>query len=601
MKEEIFFSRFLDTITHEMETEGFQSLHDAFIYWMGVNYFGLDSDDVIERIVHDRHTEGIDGIFVDPHEYRLIFVQGLTTEEFEKTKNNFPESKIKSTLEGARYLLRSDYKGNITPELENLVDEFHDLEKNGNYKVSIIFLTLKSEPSSLKFVESFKSDFPNVDIEFITFSKIYQFYISKYIVRTAPAPDKISLSVVTNILKKETPNKARIFTCKAQELARIYDEYGEKIFQQNVRHLLVLRQKSINFQIMETASNPDRSKDFWYFNNGITLICKEIVESASGKVINIINPQIINGAQTTYALNKAYQEGKLKDETEVMLRIIETSDREFIESVTLYTNSQNAIKLRDLCSNDPIQIKIQRSIFDVYNYFYERKRGEFGVLYPTNEAKRKQFGDNFSKIVISNEKAAQSYLAFFKDQPGSAKREKSRIFLKEEGGYYKDIFYSNEDILPEKLLLSWMILRYIELKKIEYRKEYNKAEEMPEDERENIYDKDFLIHSEYFILNLFKDFLIHENYDIISNRSDIDSLLKVFRPLILSEKDNSMENEIKTIETIYEKIKIKMNVLIKEFKSSPKYYHNKFFKSDQNLSLLKSKFNEEYDFIEVFS
>ena len=137
-------------------------------------------------------------------------------------------------------------------------------------------------------------------------------------------------------------------------------------------------------------------------------------------MIFLERPQIINVAQTTYALYRAYEEGKLKDDAEVLIRVIETDKRDLIESITLYTNSQNAIRLRDLCSNDEIQIKIQK-IVEGYNYFYERKRGEFDNKYPSLEEKKQALGDNYRERIISNEKAAQALLAFYLDKPAQAK------------------------------------------------------------------------------------------------------------------------------------------------------------------------------------
>lgn len=214
-----------------------------------------------------------------------------------------------------------------------------------------------------------------------------------------------------------------MFTTKAEEIAKIYNDYKERIFQQNVRYSLGMRVKSINRLILETAVNNDESDKFWYFNNGITIVCDKIKPSTSGKVINLKNAQIINGAQTTYALFEAYQNGDLKDNVEVLIKAIEASDKKFIENVTLYTNSQNAIRLRDLLSNLQIQVNIQKILLDSYKYFYERKRGEFDSLYPTLDAKRKLLSDNYKEKLISNENAAQAFLALYLNKPAQAKRE----------------------------------------------------------------------------------------------------------------------------------------------------------------------------------
>jgi hypothetical protein len=194
-------------------------------------------------------------------------------------------------------------------------------------------------------------------------------------------------------------------------------------------------------------------------------VCSNIEIQPNRKVVILKDMQIINGAQTTYAIYKAFMDNTLQESTRVLVKVIESTDGEFMDEVTLFTNSQNPINLRDLCSRDTIQTKIQKLIKN-YGYFYERKRGEFNALHPTPEIKEKAFGKDWKRKVISNEKAAQAYLAFILNKPSQAKAQKSKIFLKSEGGFYYDIF--NDSLMPERMLLSYKLLEYIEAKRKEY-------------------------------------------------------------------------------------------------------------------------------------
>lgn len=411
-------------------------------------------------------------------------------------------------------------------------------------------------------------------------------------------PEKISFTVLNTLLKKDKPHKSNVFTTKAEEIAKIYNDYKERIFQQNVRYSLGMRAKSINRLILETAVNDNESDKFWYFNNGITIVCDEIKESTSGKVINLKNAQIINGAQTTYALFEAYQNGDLKDNVEVLIKAIEASDKKFIENVTLYTNSQNAIRLRDLLSNLQIQIHIQKILLDSYKYFYERKRGEFDSLYPTPEAKRKLLGDNYKEKLISNENAAQAFLALYLNKPAQAKSEKGRIFMK-DSGFYDDIFSSKDELLTEKLLLAWKLLKYIEMHKKKYYSDYakavrlmenKKAEDLTEDEKikiARIYKLDFLFHSEYFMLNLFKDFLKENKLDITKEKTTILSTI------------SKIDSNDEVLANIYKDITIELSEYIYKLRKRPDYYHNKFFKNEKSIALIRNHFNQKYSFIEI--
>ena len=525
---------------------------------------------------------------MDNQKLNLIFIQAETVQKIENIDDNFGENKLKCTLEGVRLLIKGDYKGKITPELENYTDEYHEFDKSGDYRTKIVFILLKKQPSDDKFIQSFKKDFPEIEIEFFDFDSIKKYYMEEYLVSRSPAPDKISFQVITNILEKDLPYKARVFTAKAEELAKLYNDYKERIFQQNVRYSLGLKSKSINEQILKTAKSPDKCKNFWYYNNGINIICKELKPTTNGKIINLIKAQIINGAQTTYSLYEAYQNGELQPETEVLIRAVETSDKDFMDLVTLYTNSQNAIRLRDLCSNDEVQTKTQKILGDGYTYFYERKRGEFESLYPTNEAKKTTFGSDYESKIISNEKAAQGFSAMFLNTPSEAKSQKSRIFMKDDGGFYKNIFNLKDETLPEKFLASWSLLNFIESKKKEYRKQYNKAEKPDKKSMKKVYVYDFLLHSEYFILNLFKDFLKNEKFDL-DKREDLAKINKM------------VINKEQKIDKIYEIIKNGLKEYVKELKKEPTYYHNKFFKNDKSIALVRNFFRNKYVYVDLLT
>jgi len=589
MKDDEFFDRFKKMLGVIKNTYNLENLHDALIVWYGENALFLDPEETIERIVNDRHGEGIDSILVDEINSNLIFVQAKTVENFDNTKNNLPENDIKTTLEGVRFLIKGgDYKGKITPELENLVDEYHDKDRTGNYETQILFLALKRKPLDFKFIESFRREFGNIKVKIIDFNELKDFYEKEYLIRLSKPPKRVAFQVRANILKKDKPHKSYVFTIKAEEMARLYSEHKETIFQQNVRYFLGMRSRSINEQIYQTASDGNEASNFWYFNNGITMICKKITETTSGKVVYLERTQIINGAQTTYALYRAYEEGSLDGNAEVLIRVIETNDKDLIENITLYTNSQNAIRLRDLCSNDPIQIKIQK-ILNGFGYFYERKRGEFDVVYHTVKEKKKILGEKYSEKIISNEKAAQAFLAFYLDKPSQAKSEKKRIFVKDGSGFYRDIFNESDTTLPEKLLLAWELLKYIEKKKQSFRKEYRKINEKKDEEKTEIYRLDFILHSEYFVLNLLKDFLKKEGYDIEKNRDDITNLIK-----ILESEENP-----ELIEKIYNQIIKTLAEYVEKLRKQPEYYHNKFFKNEKSIGLVRNSFKEKYNFIEV--
>lgn len=122
---------------------------------------------------------------------------------------------------------------------------------------------------------------------------------------------------------------------------------------------------------------------FLFLNNGITVICDAANPGQSGglHLLEVFNPQIINGQQTTYALHEA---GHAASKAKVFVRVVGVKKgaaatgvldyEKMVSAIVEATNSQNTIKPSDLRSNDRIQVRLQRD-FRKLDYFYVRKTG----------------------------------------------------------------------------------------------------------------------------------------------------------------------------------------------------------------------------------
>ena len=595
MSNEIDFENLKRTLEMVKSDYGFTDgyLHDSLIAWFSENYLDLDSDIIKEGIVKDTKTEGIDAVFLNEDNNTYHIISSKSKNDFEKTKNNFPESEVLKTIAGFEFLLKHDYKGKITPELENLIDEFHDKINTGGYTTYLTFVAMLEYPLDKKYIEDFNERCKKNKITcvFYNYDFLIDFYNNIFLERKARPPKNIYLQIIEQcVFNKKAPHESVVFTTRGEDIARIFNDHGIKIYQQNVRYSLGIKSRSINEQIFETSKDKEKSKNFWYFNNGITFVCEDFNLPGNNKVINLKRAQIINGAQTTDALYNSFIKGELNHDVELLIKVIKTGDENFVDNVTLYTNSQNAINPRDLCSNDNIQNILQNQI-EGYGYFYEIKRGEFDSKYTTLEAKRKKFGHNYRKRIISNINAAQAYMAMYLNKAAEAKANKGKIFIKDNTGFYNEIFNEDDKILFKKVLMSWMLLKFIEKKAKEFKKESEKTLQIDKN-RDLIINFEYLkysyiLHGEYFILNIFKDFLKNRSLDIYGN-IDLDKLI------------NIIENENNIIYEAYEEIKENMANYIDEIqKKDLKYYHNKFFKLGRNLKFIRDFFKKDFDFIET--
>ncbi|MDT0307558.1 AIPR family protein [Streptomyces sp. DSM 44917] len=121
-----------------------------------------------------------------------------------------------------------------------------------------------------------------------------------------------------------------------EELVRLYDQHGEFLFDKNVRAFLK-ESNHVNQNIRNTLIN-DRSHEFFYLNNGITIICNKLSYSAvaNDPVINLEGVQIVNGSQTTHTVHLAFKDGLIKNKEHVfvLVKIIQTEDANLLNNIT---------------------------------------------------------------------------------------------------------------------------------------------------------------------------------------------------------------------------------------------------------------------------
>ena len=152
--------------------------------------------------------------------------------------------------------------------------------------------------------------------------------------------------------------RASFVTVKGSEIARLVGGDRDKaIFDLNLRRYYGPEKGRVNPRIAATSSNRNESHLFWFFNNGITIVCDrcQVVDDPDSPHLKLTNLQIVNGCQTSMTLAATAQKGSLQDDVEVLAKIFETSDEGFVSKVVLTTNNQNAISSRDLKANDQVQ------------------------------------------------------------------------------------------------------------------------------------------------------------------------------------------------------------------------------------------------------
>lgn len=270
-------------------------------------------------------------------------------------------------------------------------------------------------------------------------------------------PIVVNANIPSVIERYDKDIKSIICTANAEDIAKlVLKDKGDILFDKNIRKYLDKRGK-VNKEIYKTCTSNDESDLFWYLNNGLTIICDKLDKSFIGSeyTLKLENAQIINGCQTSTTLYQAFIKEELHSDTKLILRVYETRDPDLTKKITIATNNQNPISIKDLRSNDDIQKKIQEYIKMTYCYEVEIKRNEF-----------KNKSDIDKSRIITNEKMGQAFLAVILGKPHTALSSKASIF----NSNYDRIFNNKSH---EGLMLSYLILHHANLKKKQEITEYD--------------------------------------------------------------------------------------------------------------------------------
>ncbi len=175
-------------------------------------------------------------------------------------------------------------------------------------------------------------------------------------------------------------------------VARLYEEHGERLLEQNVRTFLQFR-GSINKGMRNTLVNEPHM--FFSFNNGLSATAEEVTTSAGDTLmLSAKNLQIVNGGQTTASIFTAEtKEGGSADLSQVYVQVkltvvAQEKVDEVVPRISEFSNTQNKVNAADFFSNHPFHRKIEEFSRRIWapsglghvqqtHWFYERARGQF--------------------------------------------------------------------------------------------------------------------------------------------------------------------------------------------------------------------------------
>ena len=149
--------------------------------------------------------------------------------------------------------------------------------------------------------------------------------------------------------------KVAIVALQLRECLRIPGIKDGTLFRKNVRQSL--GSNKVNRGIARTIKT--EPGEFFFLHNGITAICSEMTYAEGTLCVKELN--VVNGCQSLSTILNCSESAKKADDGYIMFRFYEISDTDRADSISTSTNSQTAVKARDLRSNDKFVLALKKA------------------------------------------------------------------------------------------------------------------------------------------------------------------------------------------------------------------------------------------------
>lgn len=514
----------------------------AFNFWVLDKLFSED-ENVIEDQIIDYNDKGIDCYVWHEELKNLYLIQNKYYDD---------NSNVTETYFFNDFLTRSIgslEKGTYTrsKELQKIYSKF---KNESDFQVYFYLFVTNNNINNelLNKIKNYNLSNANKEAKIFYLDNIADMYFKE------PKTDKKDMSTIIRTINKgttlsiDTKNygidqalDARYVLTPVTVLYDLFQKAKKEnypIFDANIREYLGSKgatNKNIKHTLLETQ---DR-KNFFYYNNGITVICEDIGPIQTGSKVNecnawftVKNPQVVNGCQTVSTINDVldqYPDATRNDEfksTYVMAKFLKITDQSnsLYNDIVRYNNSQNAIDEKTFTANKDEFIRIQTeferrgflvAIKQSDTYHFTEKYKSSTELLNRSQKLLDKFGislKNVKDFIIPLEKLLQVFLAY---QSGAqqAFQKKSQLLVAGSNQYEKVIeLIKNPNFTINQMLDLYLLYLLCEQKKKESNDKKNPIS--------------------FYVIDGIKRFELEKNNQtidiLLSNKDEVTRIFKIY-------------------------------------------------------------------------
>lgn len=412
-----------DTIAEDIKQayylQKYKNDGERFVAWYLRNVYNLDEIQARDCVTDGADDKQIDAIYVDDENSVVYVIQGkyyqgsIDSTPLRETLSSWILLKNPASLQdGANHRLKQklvefgaalddDYEvcfelvttGELTSAARDDLVEFQkQLVEDDSFSATLVLVD--SEEISRRYEIALGKDNPSI-------SHVLQLEEGKFL--------PLSLGKTSAV----------IAAVSLRDCLRFPGIKDQTLFRKNVRNSLGSNNK-VNKGMRSTIYN--EPSEFFFCHNGITAICTSM--SLSGNTLTLHGLSVVNGCQSLNTIYSASERVKSADDGYVMIRFYEIPERDRADKISISTNSQSAVKARDLRSNDKRVLLLKKSYEQQYPSGYMvTKRGEEAPA------------DRDDALVVDVTTLGKVFMAWHSQRPNISYSE-TRVFDK----YFDNIF-----------------------------------------------------------------------------------------------------------------------------------------------------------------
>lgn len=424
------YKKIFEEIKQDYYVQNYPNDGQRFVAWYLRNIHNLDTIEAKDCITDGAGDKQIDAVYIDNQASVVYIIQGkfysgntIGAEALREVLSSWIQiknlkelqdsanEKLKVKINELATALEDDYEvcfelittAGLTEDAKKDLAVFQkELAENDTLSANLVLVD--DETLSFKYDEAAQRYRPYINHEFVLEDNKYmEFHMggTKAVIVAVPLKDCIKIPGIKD----------------------------GSLFRKNVRQSLGNNNK-VNKGIARTLKKD--AKDFVFLHNGITAICSEM--HIEGNILSVKELNVVNGCQSLSTIYNCSETVKNAPDGYIMFRFYEITDAEKADRISTCTNSQSAVKARDLRSNDKAVLSMKKAYEQCYtDGYFITKRGEVAdpVQYNTNH-------------IVNLTDLGKQLIAWHSQRPTISYSE-TKIF----DTYFNQLFY--KDYAPENI------------------------------------------------------------------------------------------------------------------------------------------------------